>query len=149
MNDRLLYEVAEMDRDQLVREIYIDSLTGTYNRRAYGVLGAGHWVALVDVDSLKWVNDNHGHREGDALLWLVGRKLRDAFGQDQVFRISGDEFVVIGDSEQELAEGLAWVRDLGFNIFSDGIGRDLRRADDELKRAKTKPWRALCLELAA
>jgi diguanylate cyclase (GGDEF)-like protein len=51
-------------------------------------------VAFVDVDHLKWVNDEHGHVAGDDLLRAVGAALREGLrSYDMVVRYGGDEFV--------------------------------------------------------
>jgi diguanylate cyclase (GGDEF)-like protein/PAS domain S-box-containing protein len=84
-----------------------DALTGLPNRRFFeerlgsevaraGRYGATGTVLLVDVDSLKGVNDSLGHARGDELLRTVGglieRRMRKT---DVVARIGGDEFAVI------------------------------------------------------
>ena len=77
-----------------------DPLTGLANRRAlegtYPVLGPGVWVAYVDVDRFKCVNDHHGHAAGDLLLQVVANLLRAAVRPgDLVARVGGDEFVIV------------------------------------------------------
>lgn len=53
-------------------------------------------VMLIDLDHFKEVNDRHGHRTGDALLWTVAEGLRRAIrSYDFVARIGGDEFAVL------------------------------------------------------
>ena len=55
-----------------------------------------HWLAMIDVDHFKRVNDEHGHAQGDAVLQWIARILRCSFRQgDAVFRIGGEEFVVL------------------------------------------------------
>jgi diguanylate cyclase (GGDEF)-like protein len=50
----------------------------------------------VDLNDLKKLNDVHGHSAGDAAIQLVARALRAQFRiTDPVFRIGGDEFLVI------------------------------------------------------
>ena len=53
-------------------------------------------VLVVDVDGFKLVNDRHGHLAGDALLGVLGERLR-ALGRaaDTVARWGGDEFVLV------------------------------------------------------
>lgn len=57
-------------------------------------------VAFVDVDGLKWMNDNHGHAAGDQLLREVVRSIQQALrSYDVVARYGGDEFIcaLLGD----------------------------------------------------
>jgi len=84
-----------------------DALTGVGNRRAFdetlsATLSAaarqGHEVTVVavDLDGLKRINDSEGHAAGDAALMALVRafytQLRD---EDRVFRVGGDEFVIL------------------------------------------------------
>jgi diguanylate cyclase (GGDEF)-like protein len=52
-------------------------------------------LALIDVDDFKAVNDKDGHSHGDAVLALVGERLRTARQEDRGYRIGGDEFALI------------------------------------------------------
>lgn len=91
-------------RAQALHELaHRDPLTGLPNRRALerdlelAVTGTGAgWLAVVDVDGLKEVNDRLGHAAGDDLL----RRFAEGFAQGaepggQVYRISGDEFALL------------------------------------------------------
>ena len=56
----------------------------------------GHWLAVVDIDHFKQVNDRFGHLYGDEVLILVANILRSSFrSQDKIFRFGGEEFVVL------------------------------------------------------
>ncbi len=83
-----------------------DSLTDLPNRHyfreqmgaALEQLGEGESLAVLclDLDRFKAVNDTLGHPIGDALLCLVGERLRDAVrAEDTVGRLGGDEFAVV------------------------------------------------------
>ena len=53
-------------------------------------------VACIDLDGFKGVNDTHGHAVGDELLKQVSRRLRnESRKQDQIYRLSGDEFAIL------------------------------------------------------
>lgn len=55
-----------------------------------------HWLAVVDIDLFKRVNDQFGHLYGDEVLILLANLLRSSFrAQDRVFRFGGEEFVVL------------------------------------------------------
>lgn len=78
-----------------------DELTGLLNRLAYtkaiekmsgdGPVG----VIFADVNGLKYTNDHFGHKAGDKLLCDFANTLVSSFRKDDVYRISGDEFVVL------------------------------------------------------
>lgn len=54
------------------------------------------WLAVVDVDHFKSVNDRFGHLYGDEVLILIANLLQSSFrSQDRVFRFGGEEFVVL------------------------------------------------------
>jgi len=54
------------------------------------------WLAVIDIDHFKKVNDRFGHLYGDEVLILVANLLRSSFrAQDRVFRFGGEEFVVL------------------------------------------------------
>jgi len=57
---------------------------------------AKQWLAVVDVDHFKSVNDRFGHLYGDEVLILIANLLQSSFrAQDRVFRFGGEEFVVL------------------------------------------------------
>ena len=57
---------------------------------------AQQWLAVVDIDHFKQVNDRFGHLFGDEVLILVANLLRSAFrAQDRIFRFGGEEFVIL------------------------------------------------------
>ena len=65
-------------------------------RRHPHTANIGHWLAVVDIDHFKKVNDQFGHLYGDEVLILVANLLRSSFrAQDRVFRFGGEEFVVL------------------------------------------------------
>ncbi|MBA5608531.1 GGDEF domain-containing protein [Duganella sp. FT3S] len=54
------------------------------------------WLAVVDVDHFKHVNDRFGHLYGDEVLILIANLMTSSFrAQDRVFRFGGEEFVVL------------------------------------------------------
>ncbi len=66
------------------------------------------FVAFVDLDGLKTVNDTHGHDEGDFYIKTVAETLQDYFKNDVTCRYGGDEIVVIGKfgTEEEVTKRL-------------------------------------------
>ncbi len=56
----------------------------------------GSWVAILDVDHFKQINDTYGHLFGDEILLLFANLLVDKFRfSDFIFRYGGEEFIVI------------------------------------------------------
>jgi diguanylate cyclase (GGDEF)-like protein len=87
-----------------------DPLTGLLNRRGLdamlaeraGKAFAGS-LAVVDMNDLKKLNDSVGHLAGDAAILHVARSLRDQFRvTDPIFRLGGDEFLVILEGGQSI-----------------------------------------------
>ena len=58
--------------------------------------GVRHWLAVVDIDHFKRVNDLYGHLIGDEVLLLVAQLMRSSFRHgDRIYRFGGEEFVVL------------------------------------------------------
>jgi diguanylate cyclase (GGDEF)-like protein len=59
------------------------------------------WAAFIEIDQFKWINDQHGYQNADALLQKVAEALNSAcsyfLGSTSAFRPHGDEFYMIGD----------------------------------------------------
>jgi diguanylate cyclase len=84
-----------------------DTLTGLLNRRALTETlpiaqaratrsGKALGLLFIDLDGFKAVNDRFGHEAGDKLLCEIGKRLQEAVRKtDIVFRLAGDEFMVI------------------------------------------------------
>ncbi|WP_291326249.1 diguanylate cyclase [Desulfovibrio sp. UCD-KL4C] len=84
-----------------------DELTGAGNRRAgmqilkYQIEQSKRYnqklsIAMIDVDYFKLVNDEHGHAAGDSVLRHLSSCLKYSFRKnDSIFRLGGDEFLVI------------------------------------------------------
>ena len=85
---------------------YRDSMTGLRNTTSYrewildfdktiNETTATFGVAVLDLNYLKEANDNYGHNVGNALITTTAHLISDTFKRSPVFRIGGDEFVVI------------------------------------------------------
>jgi diguanylate cyclase (GGDEF)-like protein len=116
-----LIRFDKMMRDHKGEEVLlalslIDELTGLYNRRRFFVLTEQYLklsvrtkkkllLLFIDMDNLKWINDHHGHNEGDQALIDVANMLKKTFREsDIIARIGGDEFVVLSESTDENSE---------------------------------------------
>src|SRR5829696_4761459 len=92
---------------RLWHEASLDPLTGLYNRGRFETrfkeeverskrTGERFMMLFVDLDDLKKVNDNHGHRAGDEALKMVAGILQSCSRRiDVVARHGGDEFTVM------------------------------------------------------
>lgn len=66
------------------------------NERRAAVAGAPCWLAVLDIDHFKRINDTFGHLYGDEVLVLLARLLGTVFRDcDRIFRFGGEEFVVV------------------------------------------------------
>lgn len=115
-------EQLKLHIDSLHEEALTDGLTGVSNKSAFveqeRLLNkrikegkASFVVALFDVNRLKITNDLFGHMAGDEMLRIVATHLREHFDQKNVFRIGGDEFVLLvqGNNTRRIAERIATV----------------------------------------
>lgn len=122
--------VLQQERQLLERSAYIDSLTNLGNRggldRHVNQLwrkGAPFTCAYIDIDHLKHCNDKFGHAEGNRYILGICRALTEAMEHDEMlFRIGGDEFVLVSPTtgEAELEQRLERTRTDLVEATSDG-----------------------------
>ncbi len=103
---------AEVRTQELAFQALHDPLTSLANHRSIirtlRGLNADHSASVffIDLDGFKPVNDTYGHEAGDQALTIVSRRLQRIVGErGTVGRIGGDEFVVVGATEQLAIEG--------------------------------------------
>jgi diguanylate cyclase (GGDEF)-like protein len=54
------------------------------------------WLAMIDIDDFKRINDTYGHLFGDEVILMLSQKMRNFFrNTDLLFRFGGEEFVII------------------------------------------------------
>lgn len=146
--------VSEMSQEELAQRILVDELTGLKSKVAFKEdqhFSPAPAVASFDLDTLKWINDNLGHETGDRMLQFFGEAMKRH--TDRGYHISGDEFVVTGETEAEVRQVAERVREqLGespmvyvapdgsrYEVtigFSYGVGEDLAGADIGLAEEK-------------
>ncbi|MBS1155060.1 MAG: hypothetical protein H6R07_984 [Proteobacteria bacterium] len=110
---KIIHSLANQKaQTQILKErehlLYMDALTGFHNRNYFAHTQAAmqygafpQAILVADLNNLKPVNDAHGHAAGDALLVLFAAFLRATFPEGNVFRIGGDEFLIILNRTQE------------------------------------------------
>ena len=112
---------------QLERLSYHDGLTGAFNRNKYNQLLEQHWdqslsslgVGCFDLNGLKQTNDALGHSAGDVLIQQMAARLEAQF-PGQVYRIGGDEFLVL-DSLRGRQAFQAAVREVQGQLEGSGV----------------------------
>jgi diguanylate cyclase (GGDEF)-like protein len=123
-------------RDQLELLAQMDPLTEALNRHAFHSLLKGSengsetntsgCVAVIDIDSLKPINDTLGHAAGDKAIRAVARAMRSLIrADDMLFRWGGDEFLV-----------------LMFKLPHEEAGRRMRTLNDVLE-VNCRQWTGL------
>ena len=96
-----MYAAYKRSIENLSYKASHDELTGVYNRAGYDLIKQSVDLSstaflLFDADKFKWVNDTRGHQVGDLVLKKIAATIRRYFREDDyVFRIGGDEFVVL------------------------------------------------------
>lgn len=134
----------------LTRELYTDKLTGLPNQRAYAMSDKKAVQTVIDVDSLKWINDNVGPAMGDQVIAAVGEVLQSA--GVEAYSMGGPGFVLQteGDSAADIQKVQAALNEAvvvfempdGTILEKKGIditfasGADKEQVDAELKAKK-------------
>lgn len=178
MVDRLNFTLNELmssqqHADDMSRLALQDALTGVRNKTAFDEqtrlleeeLAGGEknfGFVMLDLNNLKVINDNYGHEKGDVTIKKLCRIICEVFAHSPVFRVGGDEFVVLLKNEDyrniqfliqrfknkirmesEDKNASPWERvsaAVGYAIFDDekdsGIESVLARADKEMYYCK-------------
>lgn len=103
----------QKDQRRLEHMSYYDDLTGAMNRNAFmrdiaqSKPGKRVGVVYLDVNGMKEINDEYGHLYGDRYLADVVKHIRKVFQKSRVYRVGGDEFIIVCTS---LSEDLFSVR---------------------------------------
>lgn len=142
-----------------MKEIYRqDSLTGLLNRNAYDSdveqLRSADIGAVVcvyaDIIGLHEVNNHLGHKQGNRMLCEFADAARAFFGDDRLYRIGGDEFVIISSAhtEAQTRKQLNYMRErlhtqgceISVGVASSESTSDLpkiiEQAENEMRREK-------------
>ena len=128
--------VTREHAEEMDRAANIDALTKVRNKRAYDVeadrvdreLKAGNTrvgVAMIDLNYLKRTNDTYGHEKGNEAICLLCGAICRVFKHSPVFRVGGDEFVVILENH-DLAQ---------LDVLKEAFEQELVRMQDN-----PEPW---------
>lgn len=134
-----------------------DQLTGLLNRNSYQKAmefyektGEETLICVyIDVDGLHELNNQLGHMEGDRMLVTISRFLQEIFGEEAVYRIGGDEFLVFccGIKKSEMNKKLKYLQ---HNVVNAGYHVSLGMADRQetplvyemVRRAESRMYEA-------
>ena len=115
------YMKEKRNREALLEEYQRDALTRLYNRHKYNEdiekmskSDISHLTACyIDVNGLHELNNKLGHEKGDDLLCSVADALKKYFPDEYVYRIGGDEYVVLTSnlSKQSVEQIIVQVRE--------------------------------------
>lgn len=90
-----------VDRDTYKDYAFYDNLTGAYSRRYLEELikkqsDGTYYLALIDLDCFKMINDEYGHLVGDEVLQTVANEIKNIIrDDDKIIRFGGDEFIIL------------------------------------------------------
>ena len=171
----LAQSLSETAKQLKIRINYInnlafsDKLTGVKNSTAYlqevaylknDILQkkADFTIFIVDANGLKYINDNYGHELGNELIIKVTQMISQVFGEENLYRIGGDEFAVLlsGLTESECIDyckafeyvvenqkGKIWAAaSIGYAIFDKKVDNTyesvFNRADEDMYENKVR-----------
>ena len=102
----------------LLNRAYLATLTERLEQREGEATAMEFCVLCLDLDDFKPINDRHGHAAGDQVLAQIGGRLRHcARQQDFVFRLGGDEFLLLLPCPP--GEGGALARSVATRVLTD------------------------------
>ena len=159
---------ATDERDQARTAAFTDPLTGVKSKHAFAVQEGAletqitdgtvgpFGVIVCDVNGLKRINDTLGHKAGDAYIRSACMLLCDYFKHSPVFRVGGDEFVILlqgrdYEARNEILSGINTqieenlrcgkvVASLGLSVFDPEKDRSFhevfQRADERMYERK-------------
>ena len=132
LRDMVEDDLALLDNFTQMREIaMLDSLTNIYNRRALSLLaqqkinlarrlGFDVCCLFIDINDFKKINDEYGHKLGDEVLITISKLIKSSVRKhDSVFRVGGDEFMIVLVSEEhDIVDGVITRLTEELNVFN-------------------------------
>lgn len=113
-------------------------------------------VIFADLNGLKKKNDEEGHEAGDRILVRASSLLKVVFGENRIYRVGGDEFVIFCEdiSREQMDASVSQLKvmagstfDVSFaigSVFCEGtydIGEAVQRADEMMYQDKKEYYR--------
>ena len=103
----LMLKLILASEDKLTDMAHTDRLTGLFNRHymmshldaLYQSIQPGQWLAMVDIDDFKKINDTYGHNCGDYVLTELTRIMLDVCQGCTISRWGGEEFLIITNTD--------------------------------------------------
>lgn len=154
---RFVNNALEMARakQRLLTMSVRDEMTGAFNRRGMYIEvekmleecsdGDNVFVCVIDMDRLKFINDNYGHHEGDFGIKTVSNAGFAVTGKDEIFvRAGGDEFYIIGVGDYSAESGKDRIKEFNIAIqrltdkarkpypITASVGTALRKAEKNI-----------------
>lgn len=152
-----------LTQNRLKEAGFRDAATGLKNRTAYTEFigtfpketGEAAAVIYLDVNGLHELNNRKGHAEGDYMLRLIAELCTEQFPGDEVFRLGGDEFLLVcsGRAEEtvsaELTELIRKIEEKGYTmaygmeyaLSVDDFEAMVNRADEKMLRNKAEYYK--------
>ena len=104
----LLVHMIIRSEDKLRQAAFIDRLTGLYNRH-YMIDKLdetientdGSYLAMLDIDKFKSINDDYGHNAGDYILEKLAEIMKEKCDGDTISRWGGEEFLILGNADEK------------------------------------------------
>ncbi len=131
-------EMTREQADKMSALANVDALTHVKNKRAYtdaqsrinkdiknGATAVG--IAMIDLNNLKVINDEHGHEKGDTAIMNLCHVVCEIFKHSPVYRVGGDEFVVI-------------LRNHDFDHAEELIGEFIKKIEETASDESLEPW---------
>jgi len=144
-----------LNQQEVERLSSIDTMTGLLNRNSYNKYRAAAnpeavsrlTAIYIDVNGLHGINNQLGHDAGDQMLRVIASSCRDAFPEGDVYRLGGDEFLVLGEfapgngADEAIKKLLALVERSGYSISYGADGPGSAELDELVKSADQRMLR--------
>ena len=145
------YSFMNKQKEEIEKLANTDSMTGVRNKHAFLMTeleldnairrntAADFAVVVCDVNGLKYINDNFGHKAGDEYIRSACAIICDLFKRSPVFRTGGDEFVIVlqgrdYENRETLMENMRRISEshVGTDqaVVSSGISDYVRGSDE-------------------